>query len=113
MEDVRIRLQVRAIFGLQFLQLLDLGLAWVGGKIFADKQVPNLLAARSRIERFILGVADAAKCFVRLRRFGAVTFSDQLHHAFAMVDAFAQQFAQIAALSSENVLPNRFVTEKR
>ena len=112
MENVRIRLQRLAVRRLQLAQLIRLAIAPIGRKMFVDEEVPDFFPALSRIEGFILRVTHTSKLLVRSRRLRAVALTDQLNHAFAVINLVAQDFSQIATLSSEDLLPDWLIAKK-
>jgi hypothetical protein len=111
MEQVRVRLQPLTIGRLERSQFLGLALAFIDREIFVDEEIPNLLAALPGVERFVLGVADAAELRIGLRRLGPVAIADNLEDPFALIDLLPEHRAQIACFRAENVLPDRLVTE--
>jgi hypothetical protein len=112
-EEMRIRLQPLPIRRLERTQFLRLAFAGVDWERFVDEEVPDLFAPFPRVERLVLGIADATKLAIRLERFGPVTIADNLEHAFALIDLLAQHGAEVAGFGAEDVLPDRLVTEKR
>src|SRR5438045_3226926 len=112
MEEMRIDLQHISIRGLQMLQLLGLRLVLVDGKSLVHVEVPDFFPALSRIESLVLRVTDPAEFRIRRWRFGAITLADELDHTFGLIDLLPQHLAQVAAFGSENILPNRLVSQK-
>src|SRR5437588_4654269 len=113
MEKMRVDLQNISVSRLQMLEFLRLRLVLVDGKTLVHVKVPDFFPGLSRIESLILRVTHPAEFRIRCGRLRAVTLADELDDAFALVDLGAQHLAQIAAFGSEDVLPDRFVTEKR
>jgi hypothetical protein len=66
-----------------------------------------------RVERLVLCIADATKLGIGRRRFGSVAITNDLEHAFALIDLLAQHRPEIAGFGAEDVLPDRLVTEER
>src|SRR5437868_3017344 len=112
MEKVRVDLQNISVSRLEMLELLRLRLVLVDGKTLVHVKVPDFFPGLSRIKSLILRVTHPAEFRIRRGRLRAVTLADELDDAFALVDLGAQHLAQIAAFGSENVLPDRFVTEE-
>jgi hypothetical protein len=98
---------------LYILQFCGFGLARIGRKILTNEEVPDLFAPFPGVKRFVLSITNSTEFFVRRRRFGPITFADQLDDTFALIDLLSQDFAEIAALCSKDVLPHRLVSQKR
>src|ERR1700674_2112702 len=94
------------------LQLLRLRLVRGDGKTLVHVKVPDFFPAFSRIESLILSVTDPAEFFVRNGRFRAVALTDELDHAFALIDLLTQHLAQVAAFRPEDVLPDRLISQE-
>src|SRR5438105_8805248 len=112
MKKVRVDLQNISVSRLEMLDFLRLRLVLVDGKTLVHVKVPDFFPGLSRIESLILRVTHPAEFRIRRGRLRAITLADQLDYAFALVDLGAQHLAQIATFGSENVLPDRFVTEE-
>src|SRR5262249_14923932 len=82
-------------------------------KIFINQEIPNPFAFLSRVKSFVLSVTYAPKFLIGHQRFGSVTLADQLHNTFATVDLLSQNGAQISALRSEYILPDRLISQVR
>src|SRR6266404_305463 len=112
MEQMGVGLQALAISGLEGAQFRGLSLTGIDREGFIEEEIPNFLAARAGVERFILSVTDPAELRIGLRRFGAIAIADDLEDPFALIDLLAQHRAQVAGLGAENILPDRLVTEE-
>jgi hypothetical protein len=112
MEQVRVGLETLPVGGLKGAQFFRLPFTGVDRESFVDEKIPDFLAAFPGVERFVLGVADAAEFRIGRGGLGPVAVTYDLEHAFALVDLLAQHPAQIARLGAENILPNRLITEK-
>ena len=84
----------------------------VGRKIWIEKKVPDFFAALFSIKRFVLRVTDPAELLFRVLRLGAIALSNLLYHSGPGIDFAPEHSAQIAFLSSENILPVWLVTEE-
>src|SRR5438270_10594519 len=112
MKQMGVRLQPFSIRGLELAQLVRLAFADVDRKIFVDKKVPDLFAFRPGVKRLVLGIADAAELRIGLEGLGAVAITDDLKDAFALVDLLAEHRPKIARFRTENLLPDRLVTQE-
>jgi hypothetical protein len=112
MKEMRIGLHATAVSSLQFAQRLRLRIVRLDWKGFVDKKVPYFFAAFSGVERFELGITDSPVMVVGDGWLSSVTLTHQLDDSFALIDLLAQHRAQVASFRSEDVLPDRFVTQK-
>lgn len=112
MEKMGVGLYSVAVKLLEFRQRRRFGFMRVGGKIFINKKVPDLLPALPGVERFVLGVTNSPKFLIKIGRLRAITIADQLHDTFALIDLLPKEAAQVAAFGAEDVLPDRLITEK-
>src|SRR3954468_6930281 len=112
MKEMRISLEHASVSRLELALLIGLRFMRIDREIFVHEKVPDLGSLFPGVERLVLSVADATEIRIRGSGLRAVTLTDELHYPFALVDLVPQHLAQIAGFRSENVLPDRFVTEE-
>src|SRR4029077_7631987 len=96
MEDVRIRFEPPSIGRLQPSHFIRLDLSIINRETLIDKEVPDFFPAPACIERFVLSVAQSANLLVCARRFRAITLSNVLNDAFALIYLPPQHRPQVA-----------------
>ena len=107
-----VHLQNTSISRLQLTQFIRLRFVRIDRKTLVHEEIPDLFSLLPGVERFVLRVTDAAKLFVRSRRFGPVALANELDDPFALIDLLTQHLAQIAPFGSKDVLPDRLVPQE-
>ncbi len=109
--EMAVALDPLAIGLLQGVELRRFVHDGLGGMLGREDEIPDLLPALPRVERFKLRVAHAPELRIRLRRLAAIALADELDDSGGVVHPLAQDAAQVAGLGGRDVLPLRFVAE--